>query len=235
MANSLPKAKRVNSGPNGLVYALVAIVVLLGVAVGVLLMSDGLFTAEPQSDAERDYQVLLESLEENPEDPAVLMTLAEAEFALGKDEDAFKHAAAAVKFGGDAPAFRLRYAGLLVQAGQEEKARVLVEEEIALETPGDAEPFFLLAQIDRQTGDVDAAIVNIEKGLKIAPTAADMMILYADLLAESGDKDAAIAQYKKALKFLPGDERAEEGLKALGVTPPSADSTGSPHGTAPSE
>lgn len=226
MARNLPKAHR-RDGRNRVVgYALVAAVVLLVAVIGVLLAGGGLFTDEPSSDAERDYQLLLDGLKKKPNDPSVLMTLAETEYALGKKTDALEHAKRSVAKAGEQPAFRLRYAALLLQDGDKVEARKQAEAEIALETPGDPEPFFLLAQIDRAEKKYREAQDNMEKGLAIEPMAADMIILYADILAESGNKEEAITQYKSALRFLPDDERAIRGLAALGVkVEPSTETT----------
>lgn len=230
MSNTLPKARRVGERPNRLMYILVGVIIALIIAVAVLLTTNVLASLEPRTDAERDYQILLDALKENPESPEVLLTLAEAEFELGAEEQAFEHADKAIEFGKDTPGLRMRYASLLVRAGEEKQARKLVVDEIALGTVGDAEPYFLLAQIDRSLGDDESALENMEKGLTIAPTAADMRIVHAEILAANGKKDEAIAEFQQALRFLPGDERAQEGLKRLGVTPPSTETT-SPHGT----
>lgn len=233
MTAKLPRVHRASGRPRTMVYALVGVAVLLLAVVGVLLFNGGLFSDQPASSAERDYLLLLDGLKKNPEDPAVLMTLAEAEFELDKTADAFKHAELAVKFAEEQAGFRLRYAVLLVRDGQIEKAQGLVEEEIALKDPNDAEAYFLLAQIHRELGDLEAAKDAASKGLALEPTAADMRILYGDILVELGKKELATEQYRQALRFLPGDQRAIDGLKALGVEPPASTETTSPHDAAP--
>lgn len=232
MSSRLPKVRRTRSRSPLLTYALGGVAILLLVALGVLLATGDLFTGQPASDAERDYILLKHSVEKDPKNPALLMTLAEAEYELGRRGDSLAHAEDAIAAAGEAPAFRLRYAGLLLREGKEAEARKLVNEEIALETPGDAEPYFLLAQIDGQEKKYEAAFKNMEEGLRIAPTAADMRIVYAELLAADGKKAAAIEQYSEALRFLPGDERAIQGLTSLGAPVPSEDAT-SPHSPAP--
>lgn len=227
MSERLPRVVRTTARITPLTWVLVVVIAALLTALAVLIASGPL--AERSDDADRDYRLLTDGLKENPDDPAVLMTLAEAEFRMGKVTDALRHAKKAVAQAGDTPGYRLRYAGLLLQDHQEKVARPLVEDEIALGTPGDPEPYFLLAQIEWNLRDDAAALENMRKGLAIAPQAADMIILYADMLAESGDEDAAIAQYREALRFLPGDSRAEQGIRELGGVPPTSKDATSPH------
>lgn len=212
-----------------LVSLVAAVALLLGVVAAVLVFSGNLFTNEPKTDAERDYQLLVEGLEKDPKNPTILISLAEAEYELGKEQEAFEHAKASITFAKKMPGYRMRYATLLVRSEKLKDARAQVEAEIALKTKGDAEPFFLIAQIDREEKKYDDAIQSMESALKIAPTAADMRVVYGDILAEAGKKKDAVNQYKFALRFLPGDPRAVAGLKKLGVEPPKSADTTSPH------
>lgn len=233
MSERLPRVVRTTSRITSLTWILIVVIVALGAALAVLIASGPL--AGRSDDAERDYRLLTDGLKENPDDPAVLMTLAETEYRMGKVTDALRHAKKSVDKAGDTPGYRLRYAGLLLQEHQEKAAKPLVEDEIALGTPGDPEPYFLLAQIEWNLRDDAAALENMSKGLAIAPQAADMIILYADMLAESGDEDAALAQYREALRFLPGDSRAEQGIRDLGGVPPVSEEATSPHDAATGE
>lgn len=230
MSSKLPKVTRRDGRSNMVVYALVAVVFLLAAVVGALLASGDLFSDEPQTDAERDYQLLLEGAKRTPNDPAILMTLAETEWKLGKEEEALDHAKRAAAVAKDEPGYRLRYAGLLLLNEDVAAARTVLEQEIALKTPGDAEPYFLRAQINRAEKKYDDAVADMEKGLGMAPVAADMMILYGDILAEAGKKDEAIKRYNYAWRFLPDDPRIIEGLAALGEKPPASEET-TAHGT----
>lgn len=233
MATKLPKVQRTGERRPALVVVLIITALLLLGVVGVMIYSGGLFDEEPKTDAERDYIVLLEGVKREPKNPAVLMTLAEAEYKLNKKSDAFTHADAAIVAAEKKPGYRVRYAGILVQDGQLEKARKLVQDEIALKTKDDAEPFFLLAQIEQALGNSKAAQEAMKKGLAIAPTAADMIIVYGRILEEAGDKASAITQYTSALRFLPDSQQAKDGLKRLGAKIPSSQDATSPHGGAP--
>lgn len=230
MAAQLPKVQRASSRPRTVVYVLAGVAIVLLSVVAVLLLRGGLLTDEPTTSAERDYQILLEAAKENPKDPAVLMTLAEAEYEIGKKADALVRAEAAVKFAEKQPGFRLRFANLLIKDNQLDKARIQAQAEIDLATPGDPEPFFLLAQIERADGKLEEAEQLVSMGLAIAPTAADMRILYGDILAEQGKKELAAEQYRQALRFLPNDQRAIDGLTKLGEEVPVSTETTSPHG-----
>ncbi|GAB4276278.1 MAG: hypothetical protein Kow0056_06520 [Coriobacteriia bacterium] len=218
MPNKAPRAKRIVTGEQRVVYSLIIIVVILIGVVLALLFGGGMLSDEPRTPLERDYVLLLQGLERYPDDPAVLMTLAEVELELGKEADALEHASLAYEYGFETPGIPLRYAQILVQVGDTEQAKQAIDQEIELDTVGNnPEPLFLLAQILREEGDLEGALENMETGLDLAYQAADMRILYADMLAEAGREDDAIAQYEEALRYLPGDERAIAGLAALGV------------------
>lgn len=225
MAAKRPKVQRRGTTWSPLVIALTVSAVLLGAALIALVATGTLVNDVPRSDAERDYQLLVAGVKKDAKNPTLLMTLAETEYDLGKKKDALEHAERAVKYAGEAPAYRLRYAQLLLLTGDEAKARAMIEDEIALKTAGDPEPYFLLAQLERSQKRYDAAVDAMRTGLKMSPTSADMLILYGDMLVDAGEKDAAIAQYKAALRYLPGDPRATKGLEALGVKAPASTPT----------
>lgn len=219
MSSNLPKAKRVQGGTSPVIYILVGAIVVLVVGIGVLLLSGDLFDSQPDSQAERDYQLLVDGLSEDPENVAVLMTLAETEMDLGREADAREHAEKAWELGADTPGIPLRYANVMVMLGENEAAVVALEKEIELDTLGNnVEPLFLLAQIQRDEGDLETAIETMQTAIGLSYVAADMRILFADMLAEAGRTDEAIEQYQEALRFLPGDERAIAALEALGIS-----------------
>lgn len=232
MAGALPKVRRKRGIPAGTVAVLVGAILVLSGLLVYLLVASPAFNDEPSSDAERDYQLLVQGAQDNPDDPSVLMSLAEVEFELDKRGDAMEHAARAVELAEDEPNYRLRYATLLVRNEQQAQAAKQLQAEISLTGGQDAEPFFLLGQVQADLDQLDAATESLARGLKLDPMAADIRIIYASLLAQQGEKDAAIAQYNEALKFLPGDERGVDGLAALGVTW-EASSSASPHGGSP--
>jgi tetratricopeptide (TPR) repeat protein len=235
VSDRLPKAERVGGASRKTTWVLVAaIVVLLGVGI-YLVAGSTLFSDEPQSDTERDLILLQQAAQKDPENPEVLMTLAEAEYELGRTEDAMKHGASALEFAKDQANFRTRFAALLVQEGMLDEAAKLLEEEIKITEEQDAEPYFLLAQVQVEQGNVDEGIETIEIALKIDPMAADMRVTYAFILEGAGRKDDAIEQYQEALRFLPGNTDAIEGLKRLGVTVEETTETVNPHETESTE
>ncbi len=219
MSKALPSAQRVGGETSPVIFALIGMVVILLSVIVFMLVSGSLFDDQPSSVAERDYQVLLDGLAKYPDDPTVLMTLAEAEFDLGKNDDAIEHASRAWEFGSEMVGIPRRYAQMMMLVGDFEAAREGVEQEIALDTAGDnAEPLFLMAQIKRAEGDIEGALEVMEQALEISYMAADMRIIYAEILEEAGRTDDAIAEYEQALRYLPGDERATGALERLGVT-----------------
>ena len=217
MSGSLPKAKRIGGANKTVVWMLAGVAVVLVGALAYLLVSSPLFSKEARTDADRDYQLLVEGAKKNPKDPAIQMTLAETEFRLGKKDDGLERAAKAVKLAEEQAGYRTRYATLLVQVDELEKAKMLLVEEIDIAGEKDPEPHFLLAQVLSELGDDEGAIKTMKSGLALNPNAADMRIAYGRILENAKRKDEAIAQYQLALKFLPGDKTAIDALGRLGV------------------
>ena len=229
MAQGLPKARRVGGHTRRLTWILSGLIVVLLGVVGYLLLGTSLFDDAPQTSAERDYLVLLEAARKDPKNTEILMTLAEAEYALGKKRDALEHAEAAVKLGGEETDYRFRFAMLLVREDRLDEAEGLLEKEIELVGKDSAEPYFLLAQVRFEQQETEEALEMMRRALEINPMAADMRATYAGMLERSGDEEGAIEQYQTALKFLPGNADIIDALGRLGVQ---VDETGSvdPHG-----
>jgi tetratricopeptide (TPR) repeat protein len=218
-------------GPTPVIYVLVAAIVALVAGIGVLLFSGDLFDPQPSSKAERDYLLLVEGLQENPENPVVLMALAETEMELGREDDAAGHALQAFELGEDVPGIPQRYAQIMLAMGDDEAALVGVQAELEIGALSSSpEPYFIWAQILRSREDLDGALEKMEQALAVEYMAADIRIVYADMLAEAGREDDAIDQYQEALRFLPGDDRAISGLEALGVSVEATQGV-NPHGT----
>ncbi len=226
--SSLPKVKRANRRTSVLTWAFLGtFIVVLAVVVG-LLLTGNLFSPEPKTDAQRDYELLIDGLKKNPKNAALLMTLAETEWELGRKGDARDHAEKAIKNGGTESGIQLRYAQIMIQDNKLDAATKAVERELLVTEGNSPEPYFLLAQIQADQEKYDEAIKTMSKGLDIAPTAADMRIVYGEILEKAGKEKRAIAQFTEALKYLPGEEGAIAGLKRLGAPIPAA--AESPHG-----
>lgn len=231
VAKELPKVRRRSTSTSPVIFSLVGVVVVLVAVIAFLLVSGELFDSQPSSDLERDYMLLIDGLPSDPENPSILMTLAEVEFELGKKAEAFDHAVQAFEFGSDQSGIPLRYAQLMLRNDDFERARVGIDVEIALDTQqANAEPHFLLAQVLRAEGDLEGALETMEQALTVAYMAADMRILYAEMLIEADRTDEAVEQYQEALRYLPGDERAIAALADLGVSVAETE-TVNPHDT----
>lgn len=228
MAQALPKARRVGGTNATLAWVLVIAILLLIGVLALLLYRGSMISNRVTSDAERDFIILSKAAKDDPKNPAIAMTLAETEYLLGRRDDALVTAKKAVGLAGEQLGFRVRYATLLVQEGELEQAVTQLEEEVELGENKDAEPYFLLAQIQMKQGDEDAGLATMEKALRIDPMAADMRATYASMLEEAGKKDKAILEYQAALRFLPGNEDIIGALDRLGAKAPA--DTGDPHG-----
>lgn len=233
MARPLPKVRRVDSG-HRLMLVLVAFIVVLAGALTYLVVVGAPFGGEAKSDVERDYELLVKGVAENPEDPATIMSLAEAEYELGREDEALEHAELAIEYAEGAQFYNMRYATMLVRSDRLEDAVAALETEIEIAGEGDAEPYFLLAQIKADQKDLDAAIEAMGTGLRIEPNAADMRVVFGEIYQQAGEKDLAAEQFSTALRFLPDEQRAMEGLDRLGVAYEPSEGS-SPHETGSGE
>jgi tetratricopeptide (TPR) repeat protein len=225
-SKALPKVKRVDKRTSTLTWVVLgAFIVVLAVFIG-LLLNGTIFSSQPKSDAERDYEVLLQGLKQKPNDPVLLMTVAEIEYELGRKGDAWAHADKALKKGAGTAGLQLRYAALKIKDDKIDDALKAVQREIVIDEKS-AEALFLLSQLLAEKKDYDGAIKAMDKALVMQPQAADMRIVYGEILEKADKKKRAIAQYKEALKYLPNSPQAVEGLKRLGAEVPT--STPSPH------
>jgi len=212
--------RRSVGGNKTLLWALGGVVVLLVIVLVYLLSSTTLFVGEPTSDLERDRQLLLEGLKSNPDDPAVLITLAEVEFDLGKTGDSFEHGSKAAKLAPQDAPIQRRYAQLLIQDERYDEAMEILETLVLnAEDTGeiDVETQFLLGQIAREQGDTDLALKYLSVAVAGSPVAADIRLVYAGVLEEAGKDADAILQYQAVLKFIPDSAEAIAGLKRLGI------------------
>lgn len=209
------KARRLSGGPSPLVVGLLVVVVGLLAMIVVFLANSPLFDEPTALDLSR--QELIAALDAAPGDPGLLMSLAEVEYEMGREREAFEHAEQAVANAGTTSMINMRYAMLLMREDRIAEAREALEVEIALDDTL-AEAHFLLAQVLREEGDLEGAIASFERALAISPINGDYRLLYADALALAGYDTEAIAAYQSALAVLPGDERAIQGLARLGVT-----------------
>jgi tetratricopeptide (TPR) repeat protein len=218
-----------------LAWILTALIVVLLAVVAFLIAGMPLLDEAPRSDVERDYRLLLQAYRDDPTNPEVLMTLAEAEYELGKRSDAIERAEGAVKLAKNQTDYRLRFAALLVRSGDLEEARRMLEAEIELVGSDNAEPYFLLAQVLNGQGKTEEGLSMMEKALDLQPMAADMRASYAAMLEEAGKKKQAVEQYKSALRYLPGDQTIVEALERLGVEVDPTESSDPHGGVAPQE
>jgi len=228
LAPAAPKVRRVSGGPSKVTYGLLGVVAVLIVVVGVLLLGGDLFNQTPQNDLERDHRMLVEALRDNPDNPGVLMTLAEVEYEMGRKRDAMDRAARASEVASATPGINVRYAQLLMLEERFEEAEAAANKEIEIAGTRSGHPYFILAQVLRAQGRLDEAIAQVEIAIRIDYYAADMKILYGDMLVEADRKDEAIDQYNEALRYLPDDPRIVKALESLGVTVAPSDGS-NPH------
>ena len=229
MSADLPKVRSSSRSRRMVMWAFIGVALVLVAAIVLLLVGTPLLDDAPTSDLERDYLMLSEALKDNPESPAVLMTLAETAYELGKTGEAMDYAAKAVEFSGDEQGLSVRYAQLLLLEGDLEAAEEQARREIELDVDKqNAGARFILGQILAAGENYEEALEVMKAGLDIDYTAADMRVIYAEILVKAGDDAAAVEEFRTVLLFLPDNQRAIDGLALLGIEYEASETT-NPH------
>ncbi len=102
--------------------------------------------------------------------------------------------------------------------GQLEQAEQISVEGTKLH-PRSARPFFDVARVSEQRGQVEDAIRNLEEAVKLDPKFLDAHRKLAQLYLKAGLPSKARVQWQAMLNLKPDDAEASENLDKLGQTP----------------
>jgi tetratricopeptide (TPR) repeat protein len=151
--------------------------------------------------------------------PALTLALASLYERQGKVDDAISQYEAALEKAPDALVVANNLAMLLIdhKPDSHDRAKKLIEPLKAANNPAFLDT---VGWVQFKTGDIDAAIPNLEQAVKAAPEAAVLQYHLGMALLKKGDKAAATEALKKAVdtkEAYTGLDEAKEALKQLGT------------------
>ncbi|MBO5422534.1 MAG: hypothetical protein J6A06_01910 [Fibrobacteraceae bacterium] len=118
-------------------------------------------------------------------------------------------------------AYRIWYAELLLQAGQETRAAEEARAAISLSQGGSLKAYALLAKVFHSVGQLDSCSSLLEYASSRFPAAPELLLLRGLLEEYRGNYDQAEILYQKILALRPQFRDASEALATLGEkTPP---------------
>lgn len=217
-----------------LVIALSLIVVLLATTAAFYIYLQTLNRA-PRTLAERDVATWEIAVAEKPNDANAWANLAYAYADAGRYDDAVD-AAENGQIKTDEPVLVLveadvlrvggRYKEAMDAYGEAEKA---VKEQMKktadkrrevgvtsdLNDDSMLRVYFGRGVSNHELGDLDAAIQDLERAVKLAPAQVNVVVALGDFYAEDGKTEKAQAMYKRALEYVPDYAPALKGLQRL--------------------
>lgn len=162
-------------------------------------------------DQERIVELAEAQLAERPGDDTAHERLARALLALGRLEDAERHAADAVRLDPDEVRYRELLAQVLAALGAHRDAANEFAR-LALRDPRQV-AWTLAEAVERLEGDELASSVEAaRRAARLAPDNADAQLTLARGLTQMGDGPAALQAATRAVELRPGDAAQREAL-----------------------
>lgn len=117
----------------------------------------------------------------------------------------------------DDSALQVRQMAAMVLASFNDERGVRALQKLANdpETATLVRPHLMLAARDVRRGELDAAAVELQKALDVAPYIPDALVMLADVEIRKGRADAARADLEEALRFDPRNEGAQKRLSMM--------------------
>ena len=203
------------------VVAIVGIVVLAGSLVQFLLSGGPADT--PRTSAERAILSAEEAVRANPDDPVARVRLAAAYLEQGSAGQAIEQAQIALRIEPDDPSAYFVLGAAHAAQGELDLATQNLTR--ATQTEGQFAPFYqevliVLARVQEENGDREAALDSLEQALGYGPENATLLVERAQMLERAEQWFEAAFDYAWAVQFVPDYEEALEGLSRIESTHP---------------
>ena len=156
-------------------------------------------------DHEQAVALLDRVLTLRPNEPTVLLALAESYKALEQPTEALYYASEAVRYGPTEPAHYAMLAALQADANQTDDAIASYEALLRL-APADVDALTALGRLQERTGRYTDAIATYQRLLEIEGDNAALMLRLEALYARTGDPDRALRMLEETTRAFP-DER----------------------------
>ena len=102
-----------------------------------------------------------------------------------------------------------------LMGGNDKDDAVKILDAVTRIAPNYAEGWHARGKLEAETGHDEAAMVSLNKAIKLNPREFEAHVELGDMLEEYGAKPAALAEYKKALALDPHFEGLDKRVEAL--------------------
>lgn len=146
-----------------------------------------------------------------PDMPSVLCNLGIAFAQRGRFEEAITFFSRGSKIAPDYIPLAFNYALALCELEQYDEARTLLNG-IILQNDAHIGAWMALAEVERQAGNIQQAVLNAQRALDTEPTDIDARVTMGNMLRESGNLAASVTHFENALALNPNNAEAQLGL-----------------------
>ena len=220
-APSPPKRRRQNN--RWLVIAVSAVAVASILVLGLMIMTVLRSGSEPINDiARRDVVEAEADVKANPKDFDLRLKAADANLGAQEWDRAISHLDSALVLRPKDPGALLVKSQAYLGKGDIKTGRKILEDLRVGNGPGSkiyGEASIILATLDAQAGDLEAAVKDLEEAVKYESTDSTLLVALAAAQTRVGKKDDAVNSYAEALRFVPDMQEALDGLQGMNYGP----------------
>lgn len=191
---------------NYLLYSLVAGVLIM---TGLIVYSVFFEKPVPRSPEEQEYYLAVDLVRKNPNNSYYLQRLAEAQFDLGKYQDAIKSYQKAIKLAPYRPMLHYGLGLCYLKLGDKNKAVKEFQEELKVTANANELAWYELGKIYMEAKKYEEAEKAFKKALERAPALSDVHFSLAKLYFEWKKYDLAREEILETLRYDPTNEEAK--------------------------
>lgn len=149
--------------------------------------------------------------ERTPDMPSVLCNLGIAFAQRGRFEEAITYFSQGNKIAPNYIPLAFNHALTLCELERYDEARTLLNGIIS-QNDTHIGAWMALAEVERQAGNIQQAVLSAQRALDTEPTDIDARVTMGNMLRESGDLDTAVTHFEHALARYPNHAEAQLGL-----------------------
>ncbi|MDX1438410.1 MAG: tetratricopeptide repeat protein [Rubricoccaceae bacterium] len=155
-------------------------------------------------DHERAVELLTRVYESNPQEPTVMLALAESFDALGQDAEALYYATKAVGSHPSEPQFYTVLAELQIGAGYPESA-IATYEALLQQRPNDSGTLVKLGRLQEQNGQMESALETYQRILVLDERNVALLLRMEAIHSRLGDEYGSLTRLEQAVEVFPNE------------------------------
>lgn len=190
-------------------YILAVLIIGVLVFTGLIIYSVFFQKPVPRSPEEQDYYLALDLVKKNPNNSYYLQRLAEAEYDLGKYNDAIKHYQKAIKLAPYRPMLHYGLGMTYLKLGKKKEAFKEFQEELKVTTNMNELAWYEIAKLYWQDKKYEDAEKAFQWALKRAPTLTDVHFDLAKMYFEIGRYEDSKKEVLEVLRYDPTNDEAK--------------------------